>query len=64
MGPRLTDFNSCTCVRTHALRCVAVCSEFQYALGYKGKESSIFIERIFKVFDDNTDGFMYVHCIA
>lgn len=31
-------------------------AEFQSALGYKAKESSFFLERIFKVFDENSDG--------
>lgn len=30
--------------------------EFQAALGYKGKESSIFVDRIFALFDENSDG--------
>lgn len=30
--------------------------EFQTALGYKGKESSIFVDRIFNLFDENGDG--------
>lgn len=34
------------------------CSEFQAALGYKGTERSIFIERTFKLFDTNHDGLM------
>lgn len=34
------------------------CSEFQTALGYKGKESSIFVDRIFNLFDENGDGAM------
>jgi len=33
-------------------------SEFQAALGYKSKETSIFTERIFGLFDENKDGIM------